>query len=88
MVTPHPNYFFTILLERISRETGGSFFEVSDKTTISTIYMRLEDELRDLYSIGYSSDRADTHPGYRKIHLVTRQTGLSVGTRDGYYANH
>jgi VWFA-related protein len=74
-------------LERISAETGGSFFEVSDKTTISTIYMQLENELRDLYSLGYSSDRSDTRPGYRKIHLVTRQTGLSVVTRDGYYAN-
>jgi VWFA-related protein len=74
-------------LQRISQETGGSFFEVSDSKPISTVYMRLEEELRDQYSIGYTSDRTGAGAAYRKIHLATRRPGLSVETRDGYYAN-
>jgi VWFA-related protein len=69
-------------LERISRETGGAFFEVSPKASITTIYARLEEELRSQYSIGYTPD--DAGPGYRKVHLVTK-TGLTVTAREGYY---
>jgi VWFA-related protein len=74
-------------LERFSRETGAAFFEVSAKNPISAIYARLEEELRSLYSIGYTSDRTDLAPGYRKIHLATKEPGLLVQTRDGYYPN-
>jgi VWFA-related protein len=70
-------------LERISRETGGAFFEVAPKDTIAAIYARLEEELRSQYSLGYTSDA--TNPGYRKVRLATK-SGLSVTTRDGYYA--
>ena len=72
-------------MERMSRETGGGVYEVSDRNSISAIYTRLEEELRDLYSIGYTPDRANAGPGYRKIHLSTKRTGLLVATRDGYY---
>ena len=72
-------------LQRVSQETGGSFFEVSESKPISTVYMRLEEELRDQYSIGYTSDRAGAGAGYRKIHLAAKRPGLSVETRDGYY---
>jgi len=73
-------------LQRISRETGAAFFEVARNNPIATIYAQLEEELRNQYSIGYTSDTADAGAGYRKIHLATRQTGLLVETRDGYYA--
>jgi VWFA-related protein len=75
-------------LQRISRETGGAFFEVSHSDPISAIYLKLEEALRTQYSIGYTSDRTDPKPGYRKIHLVTRRPGLQVETRDGYFASH
>jgi VWFA-related protein len=72
-------------MERISSETGGAFFEVSVANSIATIYTRLEEALRNQYSIGYTSDRTDPAPGYRKIHLAVKRSGLTVGTRDGYY---
>ncbi len=71
-------------LERISRETGAALFEVSSAKSIAAIYAQLENELRNQYTIGYSSD--GTRSGYRKIHLETKQSGLLVQTRDGYYA--
>jgi len=74
------------ILERISKETGGGFFEVSGKQPIEQIYSRIEEELRNQYSLGYTPDRANAGTGYHKIRLVTKQKGLIVQTRDGYYA--
>ncbi|MBV9759963.1 MAG: VWA domain-containing protein [Acidobacteriaceae bacterium] len=74
------------ILQQISRETGGSYFEVSKKTTVDEIYKQLEDELRSQYSLGYTSDHA-TGGGYRKIQLTVKQKGLTVQARDGYYVS-
>ena len=70
-------------LQRISRETGAAFFEVSDSKPIAQIYSQLEDELRNQYSIGYTP--ASTGPGYRKVRLRTKRIGLEVQTREGYF---
>ena len=71
------------ILQRLSKETGGSFFEVSKKLTIEKIYDQIQEELRNQYSLGYTPDAGT---GYRKIQLTVKQNGLSVQTRDGYYA--
>jgi VWFA-related protein len=74
------------ILERLSRETGGGFFEVTKKQSIEQIYDRIEEELRNQYSLGYTSDKADPAEGFRKIHVaITKQKNLIVQTRDGYY---
>jgi VWFA-related protein len=73
-------------LERFSSETGGAFFQVSDRRPLDEIYRQLEEQLRNQYSIGYTPDRAGQGPGYRKIRLSVRRTDLQVQTRDGYYA--
>jgi VWFA-related protein len=71
-------------LRRLSSETGGGFFEVSDRQPIENIYAHIEDELRGQYSIGYVSDAADNGGAFRKIRL-TAGSKLMVRTRDGYY---
>jgi len=74
------------VLEQISRETGGRFFEVSKKQSIDEIYTALDEELRNQYGLGYVPDKADIAPGYHKIHLTVKQKDLVVQTREGYYA--
>ncbi len=74
------------VLEQISRETGGAYFEVSKKKSVDQIYSQIEEELRNQYSLGYTSDKPDTEAGYRKIHLTVKQKGMTVQARDGYYA--
>src|SRR5262245_49570716 len=74
------------ILERLSKETGAGFFEVSEKQPIEQIYRHIEEELRNQYSLGYTPDRTNAGTGYHKIRLVTKQKGLIVQTRDGYYA--
>jgi VWFA-related protein len=74
------------VLERISKETGGEFLQVSKKTPIDQIYKQIEDGLRSQYSLGYTPDRASADPGYHKIHLATNQKDFVVQARDGYYS--
>lgn len=72
-------------LQRLSKETGGGFFEVSGYEPIETVFGRIEEELRHQYSLGYVSDQPRSG-GYRKITLSVNRKGLLVQTRDGYYA--
>jgi len=73
------------ILEQISRETGGRFFEVTKKQTIDDIYTAINEELRNQYSLGYTPEKADAGSGYHKILLTTKQKDLIVQTRDGYF---
>jgi VWFA-related protein len=73
------------VLQQISRETGGRFFEVSKKNTLAKIYDEIDEDLRHQYSLGYSPDRTEATNAYHRIRLTTRQKGLIVQTREGYY---
>ena len=73
-------------LERISKETGGRMFEVTKKEPIDQIFSTIEEELRNQYALGYPL-AADAGSGYRRIQLATRQKGMMVQTRAGYYAD-
>lgn len=73
-------------LERMSQETGGAFFEVSERKPIERVYADIEDALRNEYSIGYTPSAPGKSGQYRKIKLTVKKPGLVVQTRDGYYA--
>ena len=74
------------ILDRLSKETGGRLFEVTKKETVDQIYSHIEEELRNEYSLGYTPDKTDAGPGYRKIHLTVKPKDLIVQARDGYYS--
>jgi len=73
------------VLQRISRETGAHFFEVSRRMPLDKVYEALEEELRSQYSIGYTPDTKATSGEFRRIRLTTKQKALIVQTREGYY---
>jgi VWFA-related protein len=75
------------ILERVSKETGGAIFEVSNKQPLEKTFGEIQDELRNQYSLGYTPDKTDAAPGYRKIRVTVDQKGLVVQARDGYYAD-
>jgi len=75
-------------LTRMSKESGGGFFEVSKKQSIDDIFTILEAELRSQYSLGYVSDIPLHIAEFRKIQLTVNQKGLSVQARDRYWAHH
>ncbi len=73
-------------LERLARETGGHFFEVTKWQSIEQIYDAIQEELRSEYSIGFVSNQPVTSSGFRKIKLETKQKGLIVQATNRYYA--
>lgn len=75
-------------LERIAKETGGGYFDLTAPETLEKIYSRIEDELRNQYSLGFTPvpSRGKTHPGYQKIRVSVKRKGVTVQARDGYYS--
>ena len=70
-------------LERIAQETGGGYFDLSAAETLDKIYARIEDQLRNQYSLGFTP--VGTRTGYRKVRVSVKRKGLTVQARDGYY---
>jgi VWFA-related protein len=73
------------ILKQISLETGGAYFEVSKKKSVGDIYSEIEEELRNQYSIGYTSDNTSGDSNFRRIALTVAKKGLIIQARDGYY---
>ena len=74
------------ILEKISSETGGGFFEVSKKRTIDQIFADLEAELRSQYNLGYVSDQPVRISEFRALRVTVKQKGLVVQARRRYWA--
>lgn len=74
------------VLRRISKETGGSFFEVSKKVDIGQTFDLIQEELRNQYSIGFVSDEPVRITGFRRLELRAKQRGVAVQSRTRYWA--
>jgi VWFA-related protein len=74
------------VLKRMSQETGGGFFEMSKKQTFEQIFDQIQDELRGQFNIGYVSDTPVRISEFRKLQLTVNQKGLTVQSRDRYWA--
>ncbi len=68
-------------MQRLAAETGGAYFEVTKDDPIEKIYSRIEDALRNQYSIGYTPEPRGVSGQYRKVKLMTKQPGWIVQTR-------
>jgi VWFA-related protein len=73
-------------LQRMAKETGGGMYEVDKTHSIESIYSRIEESLRNQYSIGYTPQKPGRDGKFRKIKLTVKGRGLVVETRDGYYS--
>ena len=74
------------VLQRVSKETGGRFFEVTKKEPVGKIYDSIVEELRTQYSMGYTPDKDSAASGYHRVQLALKRKDLTVQTREGYYA--
>lgn len=74
------------VLQRLSAETGGAFFEVTKQRTVSDIFREIEEDLRSEYSIGFVSSQPVTSSGFRQLKVTTARKGLIVQAPDRYYA--
>jgi VWFA-related protein len=73
------------VLQQMAHETGGGYFEVSKKASLEQIYAQVQEELRNQYNLGYTSE-GNSGSGYRRIQLTTKKD-LVVQSRDGYFAD-
>jgi VWFA-related protein len=73
------------VLQQISQETGGRFYEVSHHLPINKVFAEIEEDLRNQYNIGYTSDQKDNGGAYRHIHVTAKPKNLTVTAREGYY---
>jgi VWFA-related protein len=74
------------ILQRMSRETGGGYFEVSKKLNIDQVFGAIQDELRSQYNLGYVSDVPVRISEFRKLQLTVKEKGYSVQAREKYWA--
>lgn len=74
------------VLTRLSKETGGHFFEVSKKLSIEAIFDAIQNELRSQYNLGYVSDQPVRVSEFRNLQVTTKTKGLVVQARDRYWA--
>ena len=73
-------------LQRMSKETGGGYFEVTKKFGIDAVFDAIQEELRSQYNLGYVSDVPVRISEFRKLQLTTTRKGLAVQAREKYWA--
>jgi Ca-activated chloride channel family protein len=77
-----PTYFLTAL----ARETGGRAYFPHTLQELEGAWDRIASELRTLYGVGYVPLNPLADGRWRRIAIRTRQPGLVVRHRTGYYA--
>jgi len=77
------------VLQRLAQETGGEAIFPTRLSETVEICERIARDIRDQYTIGYSSPNASRDGTYHKVRLTARMNGnvkLLVRTRAGYRA--
>lgn len=75
------------LVNALARETGGRAFFPASIGELESVYDRIAEELRTLYSVGYVSSNARRDGKWRRIVVrVPDREGLTVRHKLGYYA--
>lgn len=73
-------------LRKMSEETGGKVFTVSNKHPLSEVFTEIQEELRNQYSIGYSSTNSKRDNTFRRIEIKVDNPAYKSQARNGYYA--
>ena len=75
------------LVNALTRETGGRAYFPTSIGELDSVYDRIAEELRTLYSIGYVSSNARRDGKWRRIVVrVPEREGITVRHKLGYYA--
>jgi len=75
------------LLNALTRETGGRAYFPTSIGELESVYDRIAEELRTLYSVGYVSSNLRRDGKWRRIVVrVPDREGLQIRHKLGYYA--
>lgn len=73
-------------LQQLTAETGGQLFEPASFSGLESVYQDVAEELRNQYVLYYSPTNKQRDGQFRQVRVQTKQPGLSVTARRGYYA--
>jgi VWFA-related protein len=74
-------------MEKYSEVSGGDIYFASKSRAMEQIYSRLTEEARHQYSLAYVPIRNKPGANYHRIKLTVDRRGLTVQTREGYFAD-
>jgi Ca-activated chloride channel family protein len=75
------------LVNALTRETGGRAYFPASIGELDSVYERIAEELRTLYSVGYVSSNARRDGKWRRIVVrVPDREGVTIRHKLGYYA--
>ena len=73
-------------LKRLTDGTGGWTFPIAAAKRCKEVCIRVADELRHQYFLGYYPSNRNKDRGWRTIRVQATRSGVSLETRSGYYA--
>ena len=75
------------LINALTRDTGGRAYFPTSLSELDSVYDRIAEELRTLYSVGYVSSNVRRDGKWRRIVVrVPTREGLTIRHKLGYYA--
>jgi len=81
--------FFERRFERLSKyahDTGGDVYYGLKSQAMEELYARVTEEARNQYTLAYAPSGTDRGLEYHSIEVRVRRAGLTILTREGYYA--
>lgn len=73
-------------LTRLTEGTGGWTYRIVAAKRCKRICIRVAEELRNQYLLGYVPSAGAPEGGWRMVTVRTSRPGVSLATRQGYYA--
>jgi len=81
--------YFERRFERLSKyahDTGGDVYYGLKSRAMEELYGRVTEEARNQYTLAYAPSGTDRGAEYHSIEVRVRREGLTILTREGYYA--
>jgi VWFA-related protein len=73
-------------MRRLAEETGGRYYDASKKDTAAGVFAQIEEDLRNLYVVGFSIPEADRDGKFHELRIETTRAGVKIRARKGYIA--
>jgi VWFA-related protein len=73
-------------LDMLARESGGVSYAPENLGDLSGAYEQIATELKSQYSLGYVSTNAAADGGWRRLQIVSKESGTEIRSRGGYFA--
>ena len=73
-------------MQKLAERTGGRLFPALSIQDLEPVFPLVEQELRSVYSLSYYPRNQVFDGAWRKVDVRVKRPGISIRTRDGYFA--